>query len=147
MAALELLPTSPEPLAIADSRAGGCVGAGARRRPRAGGTVVCAAVLCNANGRMALALAWTVLVAVPTLLLIGAIAAALLVFGAWRLHPDRHCWKAAALAIPTLVFHAGAACCIWRVAVAELAFTGGVPAACSALCPLAASAALKISSE
>ncbi len=92
-------------------------------------------------------LALTVLMAVPTLLLIGAIAAALLVSA--RGGAILTAVLVLPLTIPTLIFGAGAALKVFygESPVAELALQGAFMLLALALCPLAAAAALKISTD
>ncbi|MBL8308969.1 MAG: heme exporter protein CcmB [Burkholderiales bacterium] len=142
---LELLLTSPEPLA-------GLILA----RVAALALALASALACVAPlfalfyalpAEVALTLAWAVLVAVPTLLLIGAIAAALLVSA--RGGAILTAVLVLPLAIPTLVFGAGAAQRVLygESPLAELALQAAFLLLALALCPLAASAALKISTE
>ena len=142
---LELLLTSPEPLAVLILAR---VGALALVLAAALALVAPLFALFYALPMdVALALAWTVLVAVPTLLLIGAIAAALLVSA--RGGSILTAVLVLPLAIPTLVFGAGAAQRVLygETPLAELALQAAFLLLALALCPLAASAALKISSE
>ena len=92
-------------------------------------------------------LALSVAVAVPTLLLIGAIAAALLVSA--RGGAILTAVLVLPLTIPTLIFGAGAALKVLygESPVAELALQGAFLLLALALCPLAAAAALKISTD
>ena len=92
-------------------------------------------------------LALSVAMAVPTLLLIGAIAAALLVSA--RGGAILTAVLVLPLTIPTLIFGAGAALKVLygESPVAELALQGAFLLLALALCPLAASAALKISTD
>jgi heme exporter protein B len=142
---LELLLSSPEPLAVLVLAR---VGALALVLATALALVAPLFALFYALPmEVALALAWTVLVAVPTLLLIGAIAAALLVSA--RGGSILTAVLVLPLAIPTLVFGAGAAqrVLLGESALAEIALQAAFLLLALALCPLAASAALKISSE
>ena len=92
-------------------------------------------------------LAISVAMAVPTLLLIGAIAAALLVSA--RGGAILTAVLVLPLTIPTLIFGAGAALKVLygESPVAELALQGAFLLLALALCPLAAAAALKISTD
>ena len=92
-------------------------------------------------------LALNVLIAVPTLLLIGSIAAALLVSA--RGGAILTAVLVLPLTIPTLIFGAGAALKVLygESPVAELALQGAFLLLALALCPLAAAAALKISTD
>ena len=92
-------------------------------------------------------LALSVAMAVPTLLLIGAIAAALLVSA--RGGAILTAVLVLPLTIPTLIFGAGAALKVLygESPVAELALQGAFLLLALALCPLAAAAALKISTD
>jgi len=92
-------------------------------------------------------LAISVLMAVPTLLLIGAIAAALLV--AARGGAVLTAVLVLPLTVPTLIFGAGAALKVLygESPVAELALQAAFMLLALALCPLAAAAALKISTD
>ena len=92
-------------------------------------------------------LAVSVAMAVPTLLLIGAIAAALLVSA--RGGAILTAVLVLPLTIPTLIFGAGAALKVLygESPVAELALQGAFLLLALALCPLAAAAALKISTD
>ena len=92
-------------------------------------------------------LAVSVAMAVPTLLLIGAIAAALLVSA--RGGAILTAVLVLPLAIPTLIFGAGAALKVLygESPMAELALQGAFLLLALALCPLAAAAALKISTD
>ena len=92
-------------------------------------------------------LATSVAMAVPTLLLIGSIAAALLVSA--RGGAILTAVLVLPLTIPTLIFGAGAALKVLygESPVAELALQGAFLLLALALCPLAAAAALKISTD
>ena len=92
-------------------------------------------------------LALSVAMAVPTLLLIGAIAAALLVSA--RGGAILTAVLVLPLTIPTLIFGAGAALKVFygESPVAEFALQGAFLLLALALCPLAAAAALKISTD
>ena len=92
-------------------------------------------------------LALSVAMAVPALLLIGAIAAALLVSA--RGGAILTAVLVLPLTIPTLIFGAGAALKVLygESPVAELALQGAFLLLALALCPLAAAAALKISTD
>ena len=92
-------------------------------------------------------LAISVAMAVPTLLLVGAIAAALLVSA--RGGAILTAVLVLPLTIPTLIFGAGAALKVLygESPVAELALQGAFLLLALALCPLAAAAALKISTD
>ncbi len=92
-------------------------------------------------------LALSVAMAVPTLLLIGAIAAALLVSA--RGGAILTAVLVLPLTIPTLIFGAGAALKVFygEPPAAELALQGAFLLLALALCPLAAAAALKISTD
>jgi len=92
-------------------------------------------------------LALSVLMAVPTLLLIGAIAAALLVSA--RGGAILTAVLVLPLTVPTLIFGAGAALKVLygESPMAELALQGAFMLLALALCPLAAAAALKISTD
>jgi heme exporter protein B len=92
-------------------------------------------------------LAVSVLMAVPTLLLIGAIAAALLVSA--RGGAILTAVLVLPLTVPTLIFGAGAALKVLygESPVAELALQAAFMLLALALCPLAAAAALKISTD
>ncbi len=92
-------------------------------------------------------LALSVAMAVPTLLLIGAIAAALLVSA--RGGAILTAVLVLPLTIPTLIFGAGAALKVFygESPVAEMALQGAFLLLALALCPLAAAAALKISTD
>jgi heme exporter protein B len=92
-------------------------------------------------------LAVNVLLAVPTLLLVGSIAAALLVFA--RGGAILTAVLVLPLTIPTLIFGAGAALKVFygESPVAELALQAAFFLLALALCPLAAAAALKISTD
>jgi heme exporter protein B len=92
-------------------------------------------------------LAVSVLLAVPTLLLIGAIAAALLVSA--RGGAILTAVLVLPLTIPTLIFGAGAALKVFygESPVAEIALQAAFLLLALALCPLAAAAALKISTD
>ena len=92
-------------------------------------------------------LAISVAMAVPTLLLIGAIAAALLVSA--RGGAILTAVLVLPLTIPTLIFGAGAALKVLygESPMAELALQGAFLLLALALCPLAAAAALKISTD
>ena len=92
-------------------------------------------------------LALSVAMAVPTLLLIGAIAAALLVSA--RGGAILTAVLVLPLTIPTLIFGAGAALRVLygESPVTELALQGAFLLVALALCPLAAAAALKISTD
>jgi heme exporter protein B len=92
-------------------------------------------------------LALSVAMAVPTLLLIGAIAAALLVSA--RGGAILTAVLVLPLTIPTLIFGAGAALKVLygESPVAEMALQGAFLLLALALCPLAAAAALKISTD
>lgn len=92
-------------------------------------------------------LALSVLMAVPTLLLIGAIAAALLVSA--RGGAILTAVLVLPLTVPTLIFGAGAALKVLygESPMAELALQGAFMLLALALCPLAAAAALRISTD
>lgn len=92
-------------------------------------------------------LALSVALAVPTLLLIGAIAAALLVSA--RGGAILTAVLVLPLTIPTLIFGAGAALKVLygESPLAELALQGAFLLLALALCPLAAAAALRISTD
>ena len=92
-------------------------------------------------------LAVNVLLAVPTLLLVGSIAAALLVSA--RGGAILTAVLVLPLTIPTLIFGAGAALKVFygESPVAELALQAAFFLLALALCPLAAAAALKISTD
>jgi heme exporter protein B len=92
-------------------------------------------------------LAVNVLLAVPTLLLVGSIAAALLV--AARGGAVLTAVLVLPLTIPTLIFGAGAALNVFRgeSPLPELALQTAFFLVALALCPLAAAAALKISTD
>lgn len=92
-------------------------------------------------------LAVSVAMAVPTLLLIGSIAAALMVSA--RGGAILTAVLVLPLTIPTLIFGAGAALKVLygESPVAELALQGAFMLLALALCPLAAAAALKISTD
>ncbi len=92
-------------------------------------------------------LAASVLMAVPTLLLIGAIAAALLVSA--RGGAILTAVLVLPLTVPTLIFGAGAALKVLygESPVAELALQAAFMLLALALCPIAAAAALKISTD
>ena len=92
-------------------------------------------------------LSLSVAMAVPTLLLIGAIAAALLVSA--RGGAILTAVLVLPLTIPTLIFGAGAALKVLygESPLAELALQGAFLLLALALCPLAAAAALKISTD
>lgn len=92
-------------------------------------------------------LAASVLMAVPTLLLIGAIAAALLVSA--RGGAILTAVLVLPLTVPTLIFGAGAALKVLygESPVAELALQAAFMLLALALCPMAAAAALKISTD
>ena len=96
---------------------------------------------------VALMLAINVLIAVPTLLLVGSIAAALLVSA--RGGAILTAVLVLPLTIPTLIFGAGAALKVFygESPAAELALQGAFLLLALALCPLAAAAALKISTD
>jgi heme exporter protein B len=98
-------------------------------------------------GEVALVLALTVVLAVPTLILIGAIASALLV--AARGGAILTAVLVLPLTIPTLIFGAGAALKVLsgESPVAELALQTAYFLFALALCPLAAAAALRISTD
>lgn len=142
---LELLLTSPEPLAmlILARVAALAIGIGA--------PLIAAAPLLSffyaLPGGVALTLASSVAMAVPTLLFIGAIAAALLVSA--RGGAILTAVLVLPLTIPTLIFGAGAALKVLsgESPAAELALQGAFMLLALALSPLAAAAALKISTE
>jgi heme exporter protein B len=92
-------------------------------------------------------LALNVLMAVPTLLLVGSIAAALLVSA--RGGAILTAVLVLPLTIPTLIFGAGAALKVFygESPAAELALQAAFMLLALALCPLAAAAALKISTD
>jgi heme exporter protein B len=92
-------------------------------------------------------LAVNVLLAVPTLLLVGSIAAALLVSA--RGGAILTAVLVLPLTIPTLIFGAGAALKVFygESPIAELALQAAFFLLALALCPLAAAAALKISTD
>ncbi len=92
-------------------------------------------------------LALNVLMAVPTLLLVGSIAAALLVSA--RGGAILTAVLVLPLTIPTLIFGAGAALKVLygESPAAELALQAAFMLLALALCPLAAAAALKISTD
>jgi heme exporter protein B len=92
-------------------------------------------------------LAINVLIAVPTLLLVGSIAAALLVSA--RGGAILTAVLVLPLTIPTLIFGAGAALKVFygESPAAELALQAAFMLLALALCPLAAAAALKISTD
>lgn len=92
-------------------------------------------------------LAVNVLIAVPTLLLVGSIAAALLVSA--RGGAILTAVLVLPLTIPTLIFGAGAALKVFygESPAAELALQAAFMLLALALCPLAAAAALKISTD
>ncbi|MCZ2136455.1 MAG: heme exporter protein CcmB [Burkholderiales bacterium] len=92
-------------------------------------------------------LALTVAMAVPTLLLIGSIAAALLVSA--RGGAILTAVLVLPLTIPTLIFGAGAALRVLQgeSAASELALEGAMLLLALALCPPAAAAALRISTD
>ena len=92
-------------------------------------------------------LALTVAIAVPTLLLVGSIAAALLVSA--RGGAILTAVLVLPLTIPTLIFGAGAALKVFygESPAAELALQAAFMLFALALCPLAAAAALKISTD
>jgi heme exporter protein B len=96
---------------------------------------------------VAATLALNVLLAVPTLLLVGSIAAALLVSA--RGGAVLTAVLVLPLTIPTLIFGAGAALNVFRgeSALAELALQAAFFLVALALCPPAAAAALKISTD
>ena len=96
---------------------------------------------------VAMMLAVNVLMAVPTLLLIGSIAAALLVSA--RGGAILTAVLVLPLTIPTLIFGAGAALKVLygESPAAELALQAAFLLLALALCPLAAAAALKISTD
>ena len=96
---------------------------------------------------VAVMLALTVAMAVPTLLLVGSIAAALLVSA--RGGAILTAVLVLPLTIPTLIFGAGAALKVFygESPVAELALQAAFMLLALALCPLAAAAALKISTD
>ena len=98
-------------------------------------------------GDVAAMLALTVAMAVPTLLLVGAIAAALLVSA--RGGAILTAVLVLPLTIPTLIFGAGAALRVLygESPSAELALQAAFMLLALALCPLAAAAALKISTD
>ena len=142
---LELLLTSPEPLAmlILARVAALAIGMGV--------PLIAAAPVLSffyaLPGSVALILAASVAMAVPTLLLIGAIAAALLVSA--RGGAVLTAVLVLPLTIPTLIFGAGAALKVMsgESPAAELALQGAFLLLALALSPLAAAAALKISTE
>ena len=142
---LELLLTSNEPLAmlILARIAALSVGLGAALTVATPVFALFYALPFEVAGMLAISVA----MAVPTLLLIGAIAAALLVSA--RGGAILTAVLVLPLTIPTLIFGAGAALKVLygESPVAELALQGAFLLLALALCPLAAAAALKISTD
>jgi len=142
---LELLLTSPEPLAV-------LILARVAALSLALGLALAVvspvfALFYALPGDVAAMLALTVAMAVPTLLLVGAIAAALLVSA--RGGAILTAVLVLPLTIPTLIFGAGAALRVLygESPAAELALQAAFMLLALALCPLAAAAALKISTD
>jgi heme exporter protein B len=142
---LELLLTSPEPLAA-------LILARVAAISMALGVALAAvtplfALFYALPLEVAAMLAVNVLLAVPTLLLVGSIAAALLV--AARGGAVLTAVLVLPLTIPTLIFGAGAALNVFRgeSPLPELALQAAFFLVALALCPLAAAAALKISTD
>ena len=142
---LELLLTSNEPLAmlILARIAALSVGLGAALTVATPVFALFYALPFEVAGMLAISVA----MAVPTLLLIGAIAAALLVSA--RGGAILTAVLVLPLTIPTLIFGAGAAlkALYGESPMAELALQGAFLLLALALCPLAAAAALKISTD
>ena len=142
---LELMLTSPEPLAamILARVAALSLGLGAALAA----VTPLFALLYALPFPVAVMLALNVLMAVPTLLLVGSIAAALLVSA--RGGAILTAVLVLPLTIPTLIFGAGAALKVLygESPAAELALQAAFMLLALALCPLAAAAALKISTE
>ena len=142
---LELLLTSNEPLAmlILARIAALSVGLGAALTVATPVFALFYALPFEVAGMLAISVA----MAVPTLLLIGVIAAALLVSA--RGGAILTAVLVLPLTIPTLIFGAGAALKVLygESPVAELALQGAFLLLALALCPLAAAAALKISTD
>jgi heme exporter protein B len=142
---LELMLTSSEPLAvlILARIAALSLGLGAALAVASPVFALFYALPFDVAGMLALSVA----MAVPTLLLIGAIAAALLVSA--RGGAILTAVLVLPLTIPTLIFGAGAALKVLygESPVAELALQGAFLLLALALCPLAAAAALKISTD
>ena len=142
---LELLLTSNEPLAmlILARIAALSVGLGVALTVATPVFALFYALPLEVAGMLAISVA----MAVPTLLLIGAIAAALLVSA--RGGAILTAVLVLPLTIPTLIFGAGAALKVLygESPVAELALQGAFLLLALALCPLAAAAALKISTD
>ena len=142
---LELMLTSPEPLAA-------LILARVAALSLALGVALSAvtpvfAMFYALPADVAAMLAVNVLLAVPTLLLVGSIAAALLVSA--RGGAILTAVLVLPLTIPTLIFGAGAALKVvyGESPVAELALQAAFFLLALALCPLAAAAALKISTD
>ena len=142
---LELLLTSSEPLAvlILARIASLSVGLGVALTVATPVFAIFYALPFDVAGMLAISVA----MAVPTLLLIGAIAAALLVSA--RGGAILTAVLVLPLTIPTLIFGAGAALKVLygESPVSELALQGAFLLLALALCPLAAAAALKISTD
>jgi len=142
---LELLLTSPEPLAVL------ILARVAALSLAIGGSLALVtpvfALFYALPAEVAAMLALTVAIAVPTLLLVGSIAAALLVSA--RGGAILTAVLVLPLTIPSLIFGAGAAqrVMLGEPALAELALQTAFLLIALALCPLAAAAALKISTE
>lgn len=142
---IELMLTSPEPLSVL------ILARVAALSMALGGTLAAVtpvfAVFYALPINVACMLALTVLIAVPTLLLVGSIAAGLLVSA--RGGAILTAVLVLPLTIPTLIFGAGAALKVLygESPVAELALQAAFMLLALALCPLAAAAALKISTD
>lgn len=142
---LEHMLTSPEPLAVLILARVAAISLGLAV-PLAVATPAFA-LFYALPGEVAGILALTVVIAVPTLILIGAIASALLV--AARGGAILTAVLVLPLTIPTLIFGAGAALKVLsgESPAAELALQAAYFLFALALCPLAAAAALRISTD